>query len=348
MKRICVALASLFLLAAATAGTAFWKTGSVGVEMSGEAAAFLDTLSEEQRAKTVMDYEKPERLDWHFIPKEYRKGLQLKEMDDKQRKAAHGLLQSVLSKTGYEKATKIMQLEHILHMLEAERGGSRFARETDRYYYTVFGKPSEKGQWGLSIEGHHLSLNFVVKDGEVVSSTPAFFAANPAIVKNEVEGGFKNGTRVLKSEEQLGFDLVNSLNDEQRKKAMLGDKARKEIRGAGEPQPSKDEEVGVSFGELDEKQKMTMKQLVSSYIDKMPNEIRDAQIKAIVESGPANVRFAWEGATKPGIGHYYRIQGPSFLIEFVNTQPDPAGNLANHIHCVYRDMRGDFAVALAE
>jgi hypothetical protein len=203
MKRYSVAIASLFLIVAASAGTAYWKEGSVGADMTGNATAFLETLSAEQKAKTLLAYEKPERLEWHFIPKKYRKGLQLKEMDEKQRKAAHALLQSVLSKTGYDKATKIMQLEHILHMLEHERGTNNWARETDRYYYTVFGSPSEKGQWGLSIEGHHLSLNFVVKDGEVISSTPAFFAANPATVKNKVEGGLPEGTRVLKDEEQL-------------------------------------------------------------------------------------------------------------------------------------------------
>lgn len=345
MKRFSVALASLFVIVAASAGTAFWKAGSVGADMTGKAVAFLGTLDEERKAKTVMAYDKPERLDWHFIPKEYRKGLQLKEMNDKQREAAHALLRSVLSEVGYDKATKIMQLEHILHVLEAERGGSRFARETDRYYYTVFGSPSEKGQWGLSIEGHHLSLNFVVKDGEVVSSTPTFFAANPATVKNEVEAGLKTGTRVLKDEEQFAFDLVNSLDDPQRKKTITADKAPREIRAAGEPQPPADEKVGISFEELNEEQKETMKNLVVSYLKNMPEEIAKKRFVDIVEAGPANVRFSWAGPTKPGVGHYYRVQGPTFLIEFVNTQPDPAGNPANHIHCVWRDMRGDFAVA---
>jgi hypothetical protein len=346
MKRFSIAFASLLLIVAASAGTAYWKDGSVGADMTGKATAFLATLSAEQKAQTLLDYDKPERLDWHFIPKEHRKGLQLKEMDEKQRQAAHALLQSVLSKLGYDKATKIMQLEHILHMLEHERGTNRFARETDRYYYTVFGEPSEKSQWGLSIEGHHLSLNFVVQDGEVISSTPTFFAANPATVKNKVEGGLPEGTRVLRDEEQLAFDLVNSLTDEQRGKAVIADKARSEIRAAGEAQPPADEKVGISFGDLDDAQKKTMKQLVGSYLKNMPEEIQKTRTEALLKAGPENVRFAWEGATQPGVGHYYRIQGPSFLIEFVNTQPDPAGNIANHIHCVWRDMAGDFAIPL--
>lgn len=346
MKRYSVLVASLFLIVAASAGTAYWKDGSVGADMTGKATAFLETLNAEQKAKTVLAYEKPERLEWHFIPKKYRKGLQLKEMDEEQRKAAHALLRSVLSGAGYDKATKIMQLEHILYTLENELGKNNWARETDRYYYTVFGTPSEKSQWGLSIEGHHLSLNFVVKDGEVISSTPAFFAANPATVKSKVEGGLPEGTRVLKDEEQLAFDLVNSLSDEQQSKAITADKAPKEIRSAGEPQPPADEKVGISYTALDESQQTIMKKLVGAYVDSMPKEIRDVRIKAILEAGPENVRFSWAGATKPAVGHYYRIQGPSFLIEFVNTQPDPSGNVANHIHCVWRDMTGDFAIPI--
>jgi hypothetical protein len=346
MKPLPRFVALTLLLAVGTVGTAYWRVGGVGADMTGKATAFVGTLTDEQKAVAVLAFEKPARFDWHFIPKEYRKGLQLKQMSEPQRKAAHALLQSTLSQVGYEKATNIMQLEHILHMLEHERNTNKFARETDRYFFTIFGTPSEQGDWGLSIEGHHLSLNFTVKDGEVVSSTPAFFASNPATVMNEVKDGLAKGTQVLKREEQLAFELVNSLTDEQKKVAIIAETAPSEIRGAGEPQPPADEKVGISFTDLDEAQQGTMKKLVGTYADNMPKEIRDARIDAILKAGPENVRFAWAGATEAGIGHYYRIQGPTFLIEFVNTQPDPAGNVANHIHCVWRDMSGDFGVPI--
>ncbi len=339
-------VALILLLAAATAGTAYWRAGAVGADMTGKANAFVATLTDEQKANTVLAFDKPDRFEWHFIPKEYRKGLQVKEMNDAQRKAAHALLQSTLSEIGYKKTTDIMQLEHILHVLEHERNTNKFARETDRYFFTIFGTPSEKGEWGLSVEGHHLSLNFTVKEGEVVSSTPTFFGANPSTVMNEVEGGFAKGTRVLKQEEELAFTLVNSLSDEQKTKAVIDATAPKEIRSAGDPQPPADEKVGISFTELNETQQGTMKKLVGTYAENMPKEIRDARIDAILKAGPENVRFAWAGATEAGIGHYYRVQGPTFLIEFVNTQPDPAGNVANHIHCVWRDMSGDFGVPI--
>ena len=339
-------VALILLLAAATVGTAYWRVGGVGADLTGKATAFVATLTDEQKAVAVLAFEKPERLDWHFIPKENRKGLQLKEMNEAQRQAAHALLQTTLSQVGYEKATHIMQLEHILHLLEVERNSNKNVRDPQRYYFTIFGTPSEKGDWGLSIEGHHLSLNFTIKEGEVVSSTPTFLASNPSTVMNEVEGGFPKGTRVLKQEEELAFALVHSLTDEQKKAAVIEATAPKEIRGAGEPQPPADEKVGIAFTELDESQQGTMKKLVGTYAENMPKEIRDARIDAILKAGPENVRFAWAGATEPGIGHYYRIQGPTFLIEFVNTQPDPAGNPANHIHCVWRDMNGDFAVPI--
>ncbi len=329
-------------------GWALLKTSSTATSMTGAATAFLSTLTAEQKEKAFFaEYEAPERLGWHFIPKAERKGLQIKEMTEPQRKAAHALLRSALSQVGYDKATQIMQLEHVLHELEEAKGSRRFARDPQRYYFTVFGQPAPSGRWGLSIEGHHLSLNFVVADGNVVSSTPAFFASNPAIVMNEVEGGAKKGTRVLDKEEQLGFQLVNSLTDEQAKTAIIAETALKEIRAAGEPQPPTDAAVGIRFGDLDESQQLLMRELFHSYVSKLPEDVMQESIEAIVAAGgPDDVRFAWAGAKKPGIGHYYRIQGSTFLIEFVNTQPDPAGNPANHIHCVWRNMKGDFALPI--
>ncbi len=347
-RRIVIALAALSILAAASAG-AFFKLASSGEDMTKAAQQYLATLSKEQLAISQLEYDTDKRVDWHFIPKEYRKGLQIKEMNDEQRKAAHALLQASLSKIGYDKAVIVMDLERILHTLEEKKGTRRFARDTERYYFTVFGKPDGKNRWGLSVEGHHLSLNFVVEKGEIISSTPTFYGANPATVKDEVEGGQKKGTRVLAKEEQLAFDLVNSLNNDQRKKAIIAEEAPKEIRAAGEPQPPADEKVGITYGELSDEQQATMRSLVRSYTENVPAEVAKARVDAIVDSDPeSSVRFAWAGPTEPGIGHYYRIQGPTFLIEFVNTQPDAAGNPANHIHCVWRDVAGDFAIPIAK
>jgi hypothetical protein len=339
---------SVALLALAVgSGWNFLTTTSTATNMTTAAETFLGSLTAEQKEKALFaKYEAPERVGWHFIPKTERKGLQIKEMTEPQRKAAYALLRSTLSQVGYDKATQIMQLEQILHELEEAKGTRRFARDPQRYYFTIFGTPSSTGRWGLSIEGHHLSLNFVVAEGSVISSTPTFFATNPAIVMSQVEGGAKKGTRVLDLEETLGFELVNSLSDEQAKTAIIAEKAPREIRAAGEAQPPTDAAVGIKYGDLKQPQQVIMRRLVQSYFAKLPKDVAKETLDAIIAAGPENVRFAWAGAKKPEIGHYYRIQGSSFLIEFVNTQPDPAGNPANHIHCVWRNMKGDFALPI--
>jgi hypothetical protein len=336
------ALAFGLALLAVGAGWAYQRI-SAASGMSDAAAKFVATLSDEQKKQTVYPYDTPKRLEWHFIPKDERKGLQVKEMDETQRTALHALLKTALSEVGYDKTTKVMSLESILKALE--RGG-RNIRDPERYYATIFGTPGE-GRWGLSFEGHHLSLNFVVEGEKVVSSTPAFFGANPAIVKNDVEGALPRGTRVLAKEETVAFELVKSLSQEQRAKAIIAENAPSEIRGPADPQPAADAPEGLAFGRMNDEQRKLLMQLIEAYAENMPPEVRGERIQAIERQGLNNVHFAWAGALEPGVGHYYRVQGPTFLIEFINVQPDAAGNVANHIHSVWRDMRGDFALPIA-
>ena len=331
-------------LVVSSAGFTFFKVADPGEGMTTMAAKFAKSLDQDQMKMAMMEYGTPERLGWHFIPKDERKGLQIKHMNEEQQKAAHELLKSCLSEMGYRKTTQIMELEKVLN--EFEKGKGRWARDFERYYFTLFGKPNPKGKWGLSVEGHHLSLNFVVEDGILVSTTPQFFAANPALVKNENNQGIEVGTRVLDIEETTAFELVQSLSDEQKTSAWIAEKAPKEIRAAGEPQPPQTEPVGISYKDLNQKQRGLLLKLINEYINAMPGPIAKQRSDQLHFDGLNGIHFAWAGATEPGIGHYYRIQGDSFLIEFVNTQPDAAGNPANHIHCVWRDMHGDFGMSL--
>jgi hypothetical protein len=348
-KRPAILLAAIGVALAAVSGTAWsvFKPANTGTSMTTAAHAYLATLSDEQKASSVMAYGAPQRLDWHFIPKAQRKGLQIKHMSESQRQAAFTLLQSALSEAGYDKARKIMSLENLLLELEKGRTGTPI-RDTERYYYTVFGEPGN-GRWGLSIEGHHLSLNFVVEGDRVVSSTPTFFAANPTIVTESMPSvGVKAGTRVLAKEELLAFELLQSLNAEQRAAAVIADKSPDEIRAAGDPQAPAYAPDGLAFGKLMPAQQKTLKALIGTYAMNVPEDVAKARIDAIEAAGPDKIYFAWAGADKPGVGHYYRVQGPTFLIEFVNTQPDAAGNPASHIHCVWRDPTGDFAIPVGQ
>lgn len=324
------------------AGWSFYQNADPGAGMTTAARAWLETLEHQQQKSSLLPYDDDRRVDWHFIPKDERKGLQIKHMTQPQRDAAHKLLQSCLSDVGYQKTTTIMSLEGLLHELEAGKG--RNIRDPERYYFTLFGTPDPENKWGLSIEGHHLSLNFVVEDNAVVSSTPQFFAANPTIVKEENGAGIPVGTRVLAKEEELAFKLVNMLSEDQQAEAVIAEQAPREIRAAGEPQPPQEAAVGIRLGDLSDGQKEVLRQLAAAYLESMPPVVQQSRRDAVRASGPQDIRFAWAGAKEPGIGHYYRVQGETFLIEFVNTQPDAAGNPASHIHCVWRDMHGDFAL----
>ena len=339
-------LAYVMAVAAALSATMGWavlRDANTGADLTLAARAFLDTLSADQKATVVLPADSPLRLDWHFIPKDQRKGLQIKHMDAAQRKAALALLRSALSQTGYDKATKIMSLEGILRELQKGQSSGPI-RDPERYYYTIFGEPGETGRWALSIEGHHLSLNFAVDQGNVIASTPTFFAANPTVVRAGMPGGVPVGTRVLADEELLAFQLLESLSPEQRKTAILADKAPSDIRAAGQPESPEYATEGVAFGGLNGTQQKLLRELIDVYARNLPADLAAARLQAIDAARYDRVYFAWAGADRPGIGHYYRIQGPTFLIEFVNTQPDSAGNPASHIHSVWRDPTGDFAI----
>jgi hypothetical protein len=309
------------------------------------AKAFLETLDSDDKAVALLDFDADSRVQWHFIPMETRKGLAIMDMDEEQKQAALKLLRSVVSKTGYQKATKIMALEGVLRQLEGP--GSEARRNPEKYYFTLFGTPKQKQRWGLSIEGHHLSLNFVCEGGKVLDSTPQFFAANPATLKESYGEGFPKGLRVLKAEEQLGFALVKSFDAEQLSKATLPGETPDEIRGAGEPQPSTEALPGLPASEMNDEQQRTLRTLLQAYTAKMKPVVAKSRWEAIEENGFDKVKFSWSGPKRPGVGHYYVVQGPSFLVEFINVQPDAAGNPANHIHCVWRDMQGDFDLPLA-
>jgi Protein of unknown function (DUF3500) len=315
-----------------------------GPNMVSGAQGFLASLTPDQRAKATLPFDDPARLDWHFIPKPQRKGLQIKHMDEAQRRAAHKLLESGLSHLGYDKATTIMGLEAILHELEKSRTDSPI-RDPERYYFTVFGTPDSAGRWGWSVEGHHLSLNFVVDHGRVAATTPTFLGANPAEVKSDF-GSNKKGLRILKPEEDTGFKLLASLTPEQRKKAVIAEKAPNDLRGAALPKAPSESLGGLAAAEMTADQVELMRGILKAYTDNMPATVSKTRLDAIQQAGLEKIQFAWAGADKPGIGHYYVLQGPTFVIEFVNTQPDAAGNVANHIHSLWRDVPGDFGQGL--
>ncbi len=328
-------------------GKAKKKGGAQSASVAPIAAvnAFLATLDEAQKSRALLTYDSEKRVVWNFVPLETRKGLPLMDMSAEQQAAARAAFRSVVSQLGYDKGTTIMQYESILLKLEGPKSEGR--RNPVKYYVTVYGTPAAKQPWGLSIEGHHMSLNFSLNGNQIVDSTPQFMGSNPAELKDNYGDNFPKGMRVLKEEEELAFQLVNSLDEKQSAAALLAGELPKEIRGATEPQPPTDAAQGIAASALNAEQKALLKELIEAYSDKMKSGVVKQRWALIEEAGFDKIKFAWAGAKKAGIGHYYIVQGPTFLIEFINVQADAAGNPANHIHCVWRDLSGDFNLPIA-
>jgi hypothetical protein len=305
--------------------------------MAKAALALRATLSDKQLAQVSFAFDDAERLNWHFIPRE-RKGLPLRDLEGPALAAAHALVASGLSKPGYEQALSVMSLEEILYLLEGgERSERRERRHPGKYYLSLFGTPSESGRWGWRVEGHHLSLNYTLDQGRVISSTPEFFGANPAFI----DAGPQRSIRVLGTEEDLARQILKLCTADQKKLAHLDTKAPDDLRGANTPQPDATPAVGLPASKMSADQKELLTKLIGEYLNNMPPDVAAHRRDALNRAGPEAIHFAWWGDTERNQRHYYRVQGPTFLIEYNNTQ-----NSANHVHSYWRDLSGDFGVPL--
>jgi hypothetical protein len=299
-------------------------------EMAAAAKAFLAALNPSQRMQAVHEFKSDERLNWHYIPKD-RKGIILKDLSAAQRQLAMALLASGLSAQGFNKATNIMSLESVL--AEMEGPNRRFPRDPALYHVWIFGTPDPKGTWAWRFEGHHLSASFTLVKGEYFASTPSFLGSNPA----EVRTGPRKGLRVLASEEDAGRRLVQALTPSQRKAAIIETVAPKEILSEAKRRATPLQPAGIAAIDLGPEQRQLLMALVREYTRRVRTDVADQDLKKIQEAGWDKVTFAWAGGLEKGQGHYYRVQGPTFLLEYDNTQNDN-----NHIHAVWRDFNGDF------
>jgi hypothetical protein len=291
--------------------------------------AFLATLDPAQKSEAVFPFNSQERFRWFYTPVS-RKGVPLKELNATQRKAALVLLRAGLSEQGYTKTETIRKLEDVLREIEQ---GSGPTRDPDLYFFTFFGEPTETGAWGWRYEGHHCSQNWTILNGKSIGSSPQFFGANPA----EVREGPMKGTRVLKAEEDLGRSLVKSLTAEQRAEAVINTSAPSDIVTSNQRTAAIKEDRGISYSKLTKDQQGALLALIEEYLGAQPREQARQRLDKIRQAGFDQIKFAWMGGLDKGEGHYYRVQGSTFLIEYDNTQ-----NNANHIHCVWRDFNGDF------
>jgi len=294
---------------------------------------FIELLSTAQKNETVFPFDGAEKYNYHFVPIE-RKGITINEMNAAQKQAAFDLLQTCLSESAFKKTRAIMQMEAVLKNLENRKPEDHY-RDTGNYHITIFGIPSAKTIWGWRFEGHHVSFNFSFDKQILTAGTPGFMGSNPAVV---LEGPQK-GKQILREETDMGFTLLHALSASQIQKAIIDTVAYKDILTFDKRNAMIDHPAGIKYTEMDDEQKALLLQLIGLYIHRYTKLFADDMFKEIQQSGLENLWFAWAGYTKPELdkGTYYRIQGPTFIIEYDNTQ-----NNANHIHSVLRDLKHDF------
>jgi Protein of unknown function (DUF3500) len=319
--------------------------------MAAAADAFLAALTEEQRGRARRAFGDGRR-NWSFLPERERDGLPIGALDDGQRRLAHELIAAGTSLPGYTKVVSVMAMEHVLRALMP---GLADLFDPERYSFRVFGSPGDEA-WGWQLAGHHVSLNFTVVDNRWVSPTPCMLGAEPASY---------GLLAPLADDEELGYRFVNSLDAAQREAAIIHhrpppDLAARMVPRIGSvelpdpvfaPEPDyvisdPEREVlsyvrsgpkGVPGSALTRLQADDLAALVGSFARRLPDEVAGAQLHSLEQAGLDNLWFAWAGSTLPGDRHYFRVQGPTLLIEHDNTQWN-----GNHIHSAWRNPVDDF------
>lgn len=310
----------------------------VAQELVVAAQRFMDSLEPGMQAKYL--FRDAERGNFHFFPIA-RRGVALKELKEGQRQLGLALMSASLSHVGNQKALTIMSLGDYLRATDE---APNVHRDSDQYYFTIFGDPLPNGTWGYRVEGFHLSLNVTVVKGRWISVTPSFFGAIPAIVPD----GPRKGLQVLKDETELGRELAKSFTPEQQKVGFgkIPDFLTETVGGlitGNQRKIERGKPNGIALEAMTETQRELLMKLVRVHIGRIRKELADQDLARIDRAGTQKIHFIWAGSVEPGEPHHYLIQGPTFLIEYDNTQDG-----ANHVHCVYRDFDNDFGDALLE
>jgi hypothetical protein len=295
--------------------------------MRSAASALIASVDERRRQKLVLDFADAARADWHYTPRS-RPGLSFADLGPAQRDSVHRLLRAALSEAGHRKVVNIIELELVLRELET----LGLFRDPEKYSIVFFGAPDAVRPWTWRFEGHHLSLSFTLRGDTAIASTPSFFGANPA----EVRKGPRKGLRTLAAEEDEARKLLGMLDEAQRRAAVVDSRTYGDIVTRAAPRASPLDGRGLESARMDAAQRAQLRRLIEVYADSFEPGLRASRLQRVGEA-VEGLRFAWAGATERGRPHYYRIQGPKFLIEYDASQDD-----GNHIHTVWRDFDGDF------
>ncbi|MFN8253738.1 MAG: DUF3500 domain-containing protein [Ferruginibacter sp.] len=298
------------------------------------ALTVINSFDSTQKVKSVFPFDDMSRYDWNYLPPTLipRKGVCLKDLDSTQKANIYALIKGFLSDKGFTRTKEIMDNEYYLKELEP----NIIHRIPENHFIAFYGNPEKDSVWGWKFSGHHIALNFTIVNGKLAFS-PVFFGVYPA----EIKEGQNKGRRIIKDEEDIGFELINMLTAEQKFKAIFQSKSFNDIVTTNSIQVGPLDPVGILANDMSVEQKSVLNKLIASHLSSMPTEIAEMRMKRIVSEDFNQIRFGWAGGLAKGLPHYYRIQGKIFLIELDNTTHN-----ANHIHIVWRDFNGDFGIDL--
>jgi hypothetical protein len=308
---------------------------TAAAEITAAARAWLDGLDERQRQQAQFGLASSERFVWAYTPGP-REGLALRDMRPDQRVAAEALVDAAMSARARGEIAAIIQLEPILGRIEQANGrGGWMRRDPELYWFAVFGEPGGAEPWAWRLEGHHVSIHIALAGDRVEGSTPSFLGSNPAVIPSGYHGA---GARALTGEETLARELLVELAPEERRAAVIADRAPADIlTGIDRVAELRSITGGVRYADLGDARRISLERLTRHYVDRLPPDVAEQAWDRITSVGLHDVRFAWAGGDQPGQGHYYSVRGPSFVIEYDNTQDG-----ANHIHSVWRDLERDW------
>jgi len=299
-------------------------------------SALMNSLTPAQKEIVSFALEDPAKTRWHYLPHDSfaREGLPLSEMTAGQIEKTYALLEAYLSESGYDQMQQIIDLENYLAIVE----NNPYKRDASKYYIAFYGTPHKDSLWAWSFEGHHLSLNFTVSP-EAIAFAPAFWGSNPGIVPI----GPEQGKIVLKTDHNLGLQLVNSLSPAQLEQTLVSSKTYGEILTQNQDAVALIPNNGIAFRQLQAPQKKLLKLIIHHHLDRMEKPVSQKARELLENENWNEITFSWAGKTEKLKAHYYRIQGQSFLIEYDNSQ-----NNGNHIHAVWREFNGDFGKDLIQ
>jgi Protein of unknown function (DUF3500) len=352
MNRISVVLVLTVVSAKGTGLVAHERPTSVPADasstgqMTQAAQALFKSLSDEQRKQCSFSIaDEKARTRWSNLPASMveRGGVRVGDLNDEQRILLHDLLRASTSSQGYHKIAGVIRLDDLLHdqASAAAAGGRSLPKDlvesfsSRNYWLSFFGVPGQDANWGFLITGHHLGASFTVA-GDRATFTPLFLGAEPHVVKSGPEAGWM----VLSHEVERGFSLLRSLSDDQRRRAVLSETVPV-LSGPGR-KDSLNTFVGLPASALSSGQQALLWALIQEYVEDADHDVAEVQLQKIEKDGLAKVFFAWMGPLEAADQrYYYRVHGPSILIEYVRERSVGA-EPANHVHTIVRDPSNDY------